>query len=168
MSRAAIASCRAWLGLLLLGWSLSAASAATGSAASGPAERAACREATQLLAELRGEVAQLGAWNDSLDALTRGSRIRCARSGFRASSFAIERLAADFLFVYAAIVIHVTMSGDELIEVTALSGGLVRAALKTGFDMGFVERANDGRYRIVPVWYPTVVGLLKRKNMLHE
>jgi hypothetical protein len=80
----------------------------------------------------------------------------------------IERLASDFHFVYAAIVIHVTMSGDELIEVTAMSGGLVRAALKTGFDMGFVERASDGRYRIVPIWYPTVVGLLKRKNMLHE
>ena len=28
----------------------------------------------------------------------------------------LERLAADFHFVYAAIVIHVTMSSDELIE----------------------------------------------------
>jgi len=84
------------------------------------------------------------------------------------SATAIDRLAADFQFVYAAIVIHVTMSSDELVEVTALNGGLVRAALKTGFDMGFVERSGDGRYRIVPIWYPAVVGLLKRKNMLHE
>jgi hypothetical protein len=83
------------------------------------------------------------------------------------SASVLERLAGDFHFVYAAIVIHENMSSDELVEVTALGSGVVRAALKTGFDAGFVDRGADGRYRLVPLWTPTVIGLLNRKNLLH-
>ena len=80
----------------------------------------------------------------------------------------LEALDRDLHFVYAAISIHENMSSDELVSATALPERVVRRALKTGQDMGFLERGENRRYRIVALWYPIVTRLLARKNLLHE
>ncbi len=49
-----------------------------------------------------------------------------------------------------------------------MGDGVIRAALKTAQDTGFVQRTAGGRYRLEPIWYPSVRSLLGRKNMLHE
>jgi hypothetical protein len=80
----------------------------------------------------------------------------------------LENLPDDFHFVYAALVIHENMTAEELVSVTAMGDGVIRAALKTAQDTGFVQRTAGGRYRLEPIWYPGVRNLLGRKNMLHE
>ncbi|GAB3090961.1 AAA family ATPase [Aestuariicella hydrocarbonica] len=80
----------------------------------------------------------------------------------------LEQLSNDLHFVYAAIIIHENMTSDELVESTALPERVVRTALKTAFDAGFIQRSEKRRYRIVPLWYPTIMKLLSRKNLLHE
>jgi hypothetical protein len=80
----------------------------------------------------------------------------------------LENLPDDFHFVYAALVIHENMSADELVSVTAMGDGVVRAALKSAQDTGFIQRIPGGRYRLEPIWYPGIRNLLGRKNMLHE
>jgi hypothetical protein len=81
---------------------------------------------------------------------------------------ALERLSDDLYFVYAALILHENMTSDEVEETTALPESLVRSALKIAFDTGFVERSENRRYRIVPIWYRTVIRLMARKNLLHE
>ena len=44
----------------------------------------------------------------------------------------------------------------------------MRYALKGGFDAGFLQKAEDGRYRLVPLWYQPVISYLTRKNLLNE
>jgi len=83
------------------------------------------------------------------------------------SGSTLEQLSNELHFVYAAIVIHENVTSDELVAATALPENLVRTALKTAFDTGFVERSAQSRYRIVPLWYPVVTRLLARKNLLH-
>jgi len=84
------------------------------------------------------------------------------------SAAALEQLDNDLHFAYAAIMIHENMTSDELVAVTALPERVVRAALKTGYDAGFLQRSENKRYRIVPLWYPPIMRLLARKNLLHE
>ncbi|UJJ32525.1 ATP-binding protein [Halopseudomonas maritima] len=83
-------------------------------------------------------------------------------------SSSLEQLDSALHFVYAAVMIHENMTTDELIATTALSEGVVRRALKTGMDLGFLERSSSRRYRVATLWYPTIVRLLARKNLLHE
>ena len=80
----------------------------------------------------------------------------------------LERLGSKLLFVYAAIVTHENLTSEELSLVTNQPQNVVRYALKTGMDAEFVFRDQDGRYRITPLWYQTVINFLARKNMLHE
>ncbi|WP_439133450.1 AAA family ATPase [Pseudomaricurvus sp.] len=80
----------------------------------------------------------------------------------------LEQLSNDLHFVYAAIMIHENMTSDELVEATALPERVVRTALKTAYDAGFIQRSENRRYRIVPLWFPTIMKLLARKNLLHE
>ena len=84
------------------------------------------------------------------------------------SSAAIEKVGGNLLFVYAAVVMHENLSSDEIVAATSLPDSVVRYALKTAFDAGFLQRSNDGRYRLVPLWYHTITNLLARKNLLHE
>lgn len=84
------------------------------------------------------------------------------------SAAALEQLDNDLHFAYAAIMIHENMTSDELVSVTALPERVVRTALKTGLDAGFIQRSDNKRYRIVPLWYPSLMRLLARKNLLHE
>ncbi|MFP1682012.1 AAA family ATPase [Alloalcanivorax sp. C16-1] len=84
-------------------------------------------------------------------------------------SAAVEKSGENLLFVYAAIATHENLSGDEIVTVTNLPENVVRYALKAGFDAGFIRSSeDDGRYRLVPLWYHTVIHLLTRKNLLHE
>lgn len=79
-----------------------------------------------------------------------------------------DKLGANLLFVYAAIVTHENLTSEEISATTALPDSVVRYALKTGFDAGFIQRDEDTRYRLVPSWYYTITNLLARKNLLHE
>jgi hypothetical protein len=80
----------------------------------------------------------------------------------------LERLGPKLLFVYAAIATHENLTTEEIGMVTNQPENVVRYALKTGLDGEFIARGNDGRYRITPLWYHTVISYLTRKNMLHE
>ncbi|MEH6564143.1 MAG: ATP-binding protein [Halopseudomonas sp.] len=84
------------------------------------------------------------------------------------SATPLEQLDNDLHFVYAAIMIHENMTSAELVSVTALPERVVRTALKTGLHGGFIQRAENKRYRVVPLWYPSLMRLLARKNLLHE
>lgn len=84
------------------------------------------------------------------------------------SGSSLEKLDNDLHFVYAAVMIHENMTSDELVAVTALPERVVRTALKTASDTGFILRSENKRYRIAPLWYPTIMRLLARKNLLHE
>lgn len=80
----------------------------------------------------------------------------------------VDKLGSNLLFVYAAIVTHENLTAAEISATTSLPENVVRYALKTGFDAGFIQRSNDGRYRLVPIWYHTITNLLARKNLLNE
>lgn len=80
----------------------------------------------------------------------------------------VDKLGSNLMFVYAAIVTHENLTSEEIVAVTSLPDNVVRYALKTGFDAGFVRRSDDGRYRLVPIWYSTITNMLARKNLLHE
>lgn len=80
----------------------------------------------------------------------------------------LEKLGPKLLFVYAAIATHENLTSEEVSEVTNQPQNVVRYALKAGMDAEFIIRSEDGRYRIRPLWYQTVISYLNRKNMLHE
>jgi hypothetical protein len=80
----------------------------------------------------------------------------------------LERLGSKLMFVYAAIATHENLTFEEIIMVTNQQENVVRYALKSALDADFVARSEDGRYRITPLWYHTVISYLTRKNMLHE
>lgn len=84
------------------------------------------------------------------------------------SATGLEHLGEELHFAYAALLIHENLSSEELVAVTALPQGIIRAALKFAFDTGLATRSDDRRYRITPLWYPIICRLLTRKNLLHE
>lgn len=84
------------------------------------------------------------------------------------SSGVLERLGSKLMFVYAAIATHENLTFEEIIKVTNQQENVVRYALKSALDADFMERSPEGRYRITPLWYHTVISYLARKNMLHE
>ncbi|MGB2247816.1 MAG: ATP-binding protein [Alcanivorax sediminis] len=80
----------------------------------------------------------------------------------------LDTMGENALFVYAAIATHGTLASHEISSVTCLPDNVVRYALKGGFDAGFLQKAEDGRYRLVPLWYQPVISYLTRKNLLNE
>jgi len=84
------------------------------------------------------------------------------------SGTAVEKSGENLLFVYASIATHENLSSGEIVAATNLPENVVRYALKAGFDAGFIQQSEDGRYRMVPLWYHTVINHLTRKNLLHE
>lgn len=80
----------------------------------------------------------------------------------------VDKLGSNLMFVYAAIVTHENLTSEEIVAVTSLPDNVVRYALKTGFDADFIQRSDDGRYRLVPIWYHAITNMLARKNLLHE
>lgn len=84
------------------------------------------------------------------------------------SATALEKQGAKLLFVYAAIATHENLTSAEINMVTNQQENVVRYALKAALDSEFIERGDDSRYRIAPLWYHTVISYLTRKNMLHE
>lgn len=80
----------------------------------------------------------------------------------------LEKLGSKLMFVYAAVVTHENLTFEEILKVTNQQENVVRYALKSALDAEFMERSDDGRYRITPLWYNTVISYLTRKNMLHE
>ena len=84
------------------------------------------------------------------------------------SASQVDKLGSNLMFVYAAIVTHENLTSEEIVAATSLPNNVVRYALKTGFDAGFIQRSDDGRYRLVPIWYHAITNMLARKNLLHE
>ena len=82
-------------------------------------------------------------------------------------SSVLSSLGDDLLFVYRAILIHENVSVSELISVTKQSESMIRYALKTGVDMGFLY-SESRRYRISALWQHSLTTYLARKNMSHE
>ncbi|MFN3713338.1 MAG: ATP-binding protein [Alcanivoracaceae bacterium] len=80
----------------------------------------------------------------------------------------LETLGPKLLFIYAAIATHENLTSEEIGMVTNQPENVVRYALKAAMDAEFIARGDDGRYRITPLWYHTVISYLTRKNMLHE
>lgn len=80
----------------------------------------------------------------------------------------LDDLGDDMLFVYRAIISHENISVSELLSITGQTESLVRYALKTGSDMGFLHNDNNQRYCITPIWYFCLLNFLSRKNMSHE
>jgi len=81
---------------------------------------------------------------------------------------ALDDLGDDLLFVYRAIISHENISFYELLSVTGQAESLIRYALKTGADIGFLDHNSKQRYCITPIWYFSLVNFLSRKNMTHE
>jgi hypothetical protein len=84
------------------------------------------------------------------------------------SSAVLEKLGSKLMFVYAAIVTHENLTFEEVLRATNQQENVVRYALKSALDAEFIERSEDGRYRIASLWYQTVISYLARKNMLNE
>lgn len=84
------------------------------------------------------------------------------------SASILDGMGDNSLFVYAAIATHENLTSHEISAVTHLPENVVRYALKGGFDAGFLHKSNDGRYRLVPLWYQQVISYLTRKNLLNE
>ena len=80
----------------------------------------------------------------------------------------LDKLGENALFVYAAVATHANLTSREISEVTHLPENVARYALKSGFDAGFLQKSEDGRYRLVPLWYQQVISYLTRKNLLNE
>jgi len=84
------------------------------------------------------------------------------------SASTLDSMGENALFVYAAIATHENLTSQEISHVTNLPGNVVRYALKGGFDAGFLNKSEDGRYRLKPLWYQQVISYLTRKNLLNE
>lgn len=84
------------------------------------------------------------------------------------SASILDSMGENALFVYAAIATHGSLASHEISGVTCLPENVVRYALKGGFDAGFLQKAEDSRYRLVPLWYQPVISYLTRKNLLNE
>ena len=80
----------------------------------------------------------------------------------------LDSMGENALFVFASIATHGSLTSQEISGVTCLPENVVRYALKGGFDAGFLQKAEDGRYRLVPLWYQPVISYLTRKNLLNE
>lgn len=83
-------------------------------------------------------------------------------------SSVLEKLGSKLMFVYATIVTHENLTFEEVLQTTNQQENVVRYALKSALDAEFIERSQDGRYRITSLWYHTVISYLARKNMLNE
>ncbi|BAP15459.1 hypothetical protein AS19_26080 [Alcanivorax sp. NBRC 101098] len=84
------------------------------------------------------------------------------------SASILDGMGDNSLFVYAAIATHENLTSHEISAVTHLPENVVRYALKGGFDAGFLHKSDDGRYRLVSLWYQQVISYLTRKNLLNE
>ncbi|EKF73731.1 hypothetical protein A11A3_12233 [Alcanivorax hongdengensis A-11-3] len=84
------------------------------------------------------------------------------------SASVLDGMGDTALFVYAAIATHENLTTAEISAVTHLAEPVVRYALKAGFDTGFLQKSEDGRYRLVPLWYQQVISYLTGKNLLNE
>ena len=72
----------------------------------------------------------------------------------------------DLYFVYAAIVVHRSLSTQEIMCVTHFAEPIVRHAIKQGINLGMILRDSRGRYSVDPYWYGTLSAFLQRKNLL--
>ncbi|PID42531.1 MAG: hypothetical protein CSB48_09935 [Proteobacteria bacterium] len=84
----------------------------------------------------------------------------------RPSANLLAGMKDDLYFVYTAIVLHSSLSTEEIMLVTHFSEPVVRHAVKQGINMGMIIRDESERYRIDPYWYGSLSGFLHRKNML--
>ena len=82
------------------------------------------------------------------------------------SSTPLKTLKDDPCFIFAAIIIHESLNSDEIGKVTHYPETIVRHALKLGMKMGLLQRDEQRRYRIHPLWQGTLSSFLYSKNMI--
>lgn len=76
-------------------------------------------------------------------------------------------LTDEELFVIAAIIRHENLTLKEAISVTSLPDGVVCHALSVGIERGFLERSENDRYRIRPLWQSPLSQTLIHKNFIY-
>jgi hypothetical protein len=101
-----------------------------------------------------------------LDAIKVKGRLAEVGVPERPSANLLNGMKDDLYFVYTAIVLHASLSTEEIMQVTHFSEPIVRHAVKQGFNMGMIIRDESKRYKIDPYWYGTLSGFLHRKNLL--
>lgn len=84
----------------------------------------------------------------------------------RPSANLLNGMKDDLYFVYTAIVLHASLSTEEIMQVTHFSESMVRHAVKQGINMGMIVRDEHRRYNIDPYWYGSLSSFLHRKNLL--
>ncbi len=79
----------------------------------------------------------------------------------------MSAVPTSFLFVYASILIHHSMSESDLVLATSLDPGVVSSALRLALDKGFIKQ-EESRCSFHLIHFHFINNYLQRKNMLHE
>ena len=79
----------------------------------------------------------------------------------------IEGLNEDELFVISSIIRHENLDTKSAKLVTGLDENTVQHAVRVGVERGYLQRADDGTYRITPIWQPVVIRDLSGKNLIY-
>ncbi len=79
----------------------------------------------------------------------------------------LSEISDDALFIYAALVRHENLSTLELVDVTDLPEGTVRYALRLGLENEYLNRSEEGRYRIVADSQRKLITYLRKRNFIY-
>ncbi len=79
----------------------------------------------------------------------------------------LSDLSDDALFVYSALIRHENLSTNEMVEVTDLPEGTVRYALRLGLENEFLNRTENGRYRVVADSQRKLITYLRKRNFIY-
>lgn len=79
----------------------------------------------------------------------------------------LSEISDDALFIYAALVRHENLSTLELVDVTDLPEGTVRYALRLGLENEYLNRSEEGRYRVVADSQRKLITYLRKRNFIY-
>ncbi len=79
----------------------------------------------------------------------------------------LENMSDDTLFAFAAIVKHENLSVKEIMEITHLSEGAVRYAIRFGIDNSILTMKDTRTYTIDNRFQHTLIRYLKKKNLVY-
>ncbi len=79
----------------------------------------------------------------------------------------LENMSDDTLFTFAAIVKHENLSVKEIMEITHLSEGAVRYAIRFGIDNSILSMKDTRSYNIDNRFQHTLIRYLKKKNLVY-
>jgi len=79
----------------------------------------------------------------------------------------LENMSDDTLFTFASIVKHENLSVKEIMEITHLSEGAVRYAIRFGIDNSILSMKDTKSYTIDNRFQHTLIRYLKKKNLVY-